>query len=136
MRQTRAMGWRPLPGDDHTPPARVGDVVGRVLRHMGAPAPSSLETVFGEWPAIVGERIAAHAEPVSIQGGTLTVRVSDAAWANQLRWLERDLLAHLERALGPDVVRAVEVRVGPAGAGRTRPSRGGTSRGAGRLQRR
>ena len=123
MRQTRAMGWRPLPGDDHAPPAKVGEVVGRVLRHMGAPSASSLETVFGRWPALVGERIAAHAEPVAIRSGTLTVRVSDAAWGNQLRWLERDLVQQLEGALGPDAVRAIEVRIGPE-PGRSRPERG------------
>jgi predicted nucleic acid-binding Zn ribbon protein len=130
------MGWRPLPGDDHAPPARVGDVVGRVLRHLGAPSATSLETVFGQWPALVGDRIAANAEPVAIQRGTLTVRVSDAAWGNQLRWLERDLVAQLERSLGPDVVRAIEVRVGPPGGGRERPGRSTRGRAGVRPQRR
>jgi len=130
------MGWRPLPGDDHSPPTPVGDVVGRVLRHLGAPSATSLETVFGEWPALVGARIAAHAEPIGIQRGTLTVRVADAAWANQLRWLERDLLVQLERSLGPDVVRAIEVRVGPPGGDRGGSGRNGRARRGVRPQRR
>lgn len=108
------MRWRPLPGDDHTPPTPVGDSVARVLRHLGAPTAGALESVFGQWPTLVGERIAAHAEPVGINEGTLTVRVSDPAWANQLRWLERDLITQLEATLGAGVVRSIEVRTGAA----------------------
>jgi predicted nucleic acid-binding Zn ribbon protein len=109
----------------------VGDSVARVLRHLGAPTAGALETVFGEWPRLVGDRIAAHAEPVSVQRGTLTVRASDATWANQLRWLEGDLLRRLEGTLGPGVIESIEVRLEPPGgrapvrARGPRPSRGG-----------
>jgi predicted nucleic acid-binding Zn ribbon protein len=118
------MSWRPLPGDG-PPPIAVGSVVERVLRHLGAPTPDALETVFGRWASLVGDQIAARAEPVGLTAGILTVRAEDPAWANQLRWLERDLLARLDEVLGQGVVTAIEVRVGPAGrpGGRGRSSR-------------
>jgi predicted nucleic acid-binding Zn ribbon protein len=106
------MGWRPLPGDDRRPPVHVSNTVERVLRHLGAPSASALETVFGQWEALVGERVAAHAEPVAVADGRLTVRAEDPAWASQLRWLERDLVHRLSAALGPGVVTAIDVRVG------------------------
>jgi predicted nucleic acid-binding Zn ribbon protein len=119
------MGWRPLPRDDRDPPAPVGDVVEHLLRHLGAPAPDALDLVFGQWESLVGARIAAQAEPVAINAGTLAVRATDPAWGNQLRWLEQDLLTRLAAVLGPDVVTAIEVRVGPAGrAPRRRSTRG------------
>ena len=108
------MAWRPLPGDDHRLPRPLGDSIARVLRHLGAPAPGALETVFGEWERLVGARIAAHAEPVAVHDGVLTVRATDAAWANQLRWLERDVLERIQAVVGEDVIRAIEVRSGPA----------------------
>jgi predicted nucleic acid-binding Zn ribbon protein len=118
------MPWRPLPGDDRPGPVPVGSAVERVLRHLGAPSAGALERVFGEWPALVGERVASHAEPVTIADGRLVVRVDDPAWASQLRWLEQDLLARLEASLGTGVVTAIEVRVGPEDrAGRRRPGR-------------
>jgi predicted nucleic acid-binding Zn ribbon protein len=107
------MGWRPLPGDDHRPPVHVSSTVERVLRHLGAPTAGALETVFGQWPALVGERVAAHAEPVAVADGRLTVRAEDPAWASQLRWLEGDLVRRLGAALGPGVVTSIDVRVGP-----------------------
>ncbi|HEX7095221.1 MAG TPA: DciA family protein, partial [Acidimicrobiales bacterium] len=47
-----------------------------------------------------------------IDRGVLTVRAGDPAWANQLQWLERDLLRRLEDALGPGVIRSIVVRTG------------------------
>jgi predicted nucleic acid-binding Zn ribbon protein len=121
------MGWRPLPADDHRPPVHVASTVERVLRHLGAPSVSALETVFGQWEALVGERVAAHATPVAVADGRLTVRAEDPAWASQLRWLEGDLVARLGQALGPGVVRAIDVRIGPEN--RPRSGRSGRSRG-------
>jgi predicted nucleic acid-binding Zn ribbon protein len=117
------MGWRPLPRDDGAPPVPVGSAVERVLRHLGAPKADTLGRVFGEWATLVGAKIAAHAEPVEITDGRLVVRAQDPAWANQLRWLERDLLARLDVTLGVGVVTAVDVRVGTA-AGAPRMRRG------------
>lgn len=117
------MAWRPLPGDDHRLPRTIGESLSRVLRHLGAPAPDALETVFGQWERLVGARVAANAEPVSVHDGVLTVRAVDAAWANQLRWLERDLLERIREVVGDDVIRSIEVRTGPAnvrGRGRSR----------------
>jgi predicted nucleic acid-binding Zn ribbon protein len=108
------MGWRPLPGDDHRPPVHVANSMERVLRHLGAPSVDALETVFGQWATLVGERVAEHADPVAIENGRLTVRAEDPAWANQLRWLERDLVTRLGDALGPGVVTSIDVRVGAA----------------------
>jgi predicted nucleic acid-binding Zn ribbon protein len=120
------MGWRPLPSDEHRPPVHVGTSVERVLRHLGAPTSDALETVFGRWATLVGPKIAAHAAPIGVATGRLTVRADDPAWANQLRWLEQELLDRLASALGPGVVTAIDVRVGPADAGRPgyqRPAR-------------
>ena len=116
------MGWRPLPADDHRPPVHVASSMERVLRHLGAPSVDALETVFGQWPALVGERVAEHAEPVAVENGRLIVRAEDPAWASQLRWLERDLVARVSDALGAGVVTSIEVRVGPAsGVANLRP---------------
>jgi predicted nucleic acid-binding Zn ribbon protein len=108
------MGWKPLPGRDHEPPAKIGDALDRVLRHLGAPAPSVLTTVFDRWPDLVGSQVAAHATPVGLESGTLSVRVDDPAWGSQLRWLERDLVGRVNALLGSPVVQAIEVRVGEA----------------------
>ena len=78
------------------------------------PSADTLGTVFGRWPTLVGEQVAAHATPVRLRHGTLSVTVDDPVWATQLRWLEADLVARLSGALGEGVVARIEVRVKPA----------------------
>ena len=114
------MTWRPLPqpadGDDEgRPPRPLGDSLGVVARHLGAPPPEALARLFQQWDDLVGAAVAAHARPVSLTRGTLVVAVDQPGWAAQLGWLQDDLLRRLAETLGPDVVTELVVRVRPAG---------------------
>lgn len=78
------------------------------------PTADALGAVFGRWPALVGEQVAAHAKPLRLRHGSLSIAVDDPVWATQIRWLESDLVARLTEALGPGVVERIEVRVRPS----------------------
>jgi|GEM_PF-241080 len=84
-----------------------------VVRELGGPALSSasLSGVFGQWREVVGDAIADHADPISIDNGCLAVAVDQPGWATQLRFLEADLLARIAERVGPAVVTSLEVRV-------------------------
>ncbi len=107
------MSWRPLPGPAGGEPRPVGESLGRIARHLGAPPPGALTLVFDGWEELVGPAVAAHARPVSLARGTLVVAVDQPAWAAQLSWLEADLLRRFDERLGVGVVRALTVRVRP-----------------------
>ena len=70
-------------------------------------------TVFDRWDALVGERMAAHVQPVSLRRGRLVVSVDDPAWASQLIWIEHDVIERLNAELGSDSVTTLDVRVRP-----------------------
>ncbi len=73
-----------------TPPKALG----------GSPIPQ------GVWEAALGTRIARRAEPVRIDKGVLFVRVTSAAWANELALLAADILSQLrERGVEADSLR-------------------------------
>ncbi len=107
------MTWRPLGGRGDHDPRPVGESLGRIARHLGAPPPSALTSVFDGWEDLVGAAVAAHVRPVSLARGTLVVAVDEAAWAAQLTWLESDLLRRFDERLGAGVVTALSVRVRP-----------------------
>jgi predicted nucleic acid-binding Zn ribbon protein len=44
------------------------------------------------WPAIVGETVAAHTTPVAIQNGALVIETDNVAWSQQLAFLEREII--------------------------------------------
>ncbi|HEX2043146.1 MAG TPA: DUF721 domain-containing protein [Acidimicrobiales bacterium] len=107
------MTWRPLPGPGGSEPRPVGESLGRIARHLGAPTPAALTQLFDRWEELVGAAVGAHARPVSLARGVLVVAVDEPAWAAQLRWLESDLLRRFDLHLGAGVVRGITVRVRP-----------------------
>jgi Dna[CI] antecedent, DciA len=58
-------------------------------------SPFQLAIPYGAWKEAVGAKIASRAAPLSLQSGTLTVRVTTSAWAQELSLLESDLRARL-----------------------------------------
>jgi predicted nucleic acid-binding Zn ribbon protein len=70
-------------------------------------------SVFGRWPAVVGEQIATHATPTTLNDGVLTVSAESTAWATQLRMVQAQLLAKIAAAVGDGVVKSLRI-VGPA----------------------
>lgn len=94
----------------------MGDVL-RSLRSDGGARPPTTVTalggLFGRWDDIVGPAVAAHVQPVSLDGDVLVVRVDDPAWATQLKFLERSMRDRLAEVAGVTIGR-VEVRVGEA----------------------
>jgi predicted nucleic acid-binding Zn ribbon protein len=99
-----------------------------VLRSMRAPSTRQIGGVFQRWSEAVGETVATHATPVSLEQGRLVVEVDEPGWATQLRYLEPELLRKLAAVAGEGTVTSIELRVarGAKGAKSTGPRhRGG-----------
>jgi predicted nucleic acid-binding Zn ribbon protein len=68
-----------------------------------------------DWPQVVGAQIASVTEPLSISAdGTLWVRVSTAAWMNELSLLAPTLLKRLNDVPGRQPVKQLRFRLGRA----------------------
>lgn len=77
---------------------------------LGAPRVDAIVAVHEQWAAIVGAELVAHAHPLSIESGQLRVGVDSPAWASHLRWSETEIVARIDRLVGPGVVTAVTTR--------------------------
>lgn len=69
--------------------------------------------VYGVWMRTLPKRVVQNALPVRLERGTLWVHVTSPVWAQELSFLERDLLEKLKRVPGAAVVRTIRFRVGP-----------------------
>jgi predicted nucleic acid-binding Zn ribbon protein len=67
------------------------------------------------WSEVVGERIAAVAEPVSQRGGEVTVSCSDSVWAQELDLMQGQLLQRLGDRLGEQAPQSLRFRVNNGG---------------------
>ncbi|MEZ5246807.1 MAG: DUF721 domain-containing protein [Acidimicrobiales bacterium] len=95
----------------HRDPQRLGRALDRLMGTLRAPSVDVLDSVFTKWPEIVGDEVAAHSRPLSIDGHTLVVTVDDANWASELRWLENEVISRVAAVSGSDRVSALNVRV-------------------------
>jgi predicted nucleic acid-binding Zn ribbon protein len=59
------------------------------------------------WDREVGEAIAARAQPASYRAGVLAVRVSSAAWMQELQFMKDEIRERLNARLGEELVRDI-----------------------------
>jgi predicted nucleic acid-binding Zn ribbon protein len=80
------------------PPSRLGEALGKWLSKAGLTRRLELAQAVDHWAATVGPQIAAvtRAEAVNAEG-TLWVRVSSSAWANELSLMAPRILAKLNQ---------------------------------------
>ena len=94
-------------------PKGLESVLDSLTAAMGWESPLAKSELLVAWPALVGEEVAAHAQPESVEDGQLTVRCDSTAWAQQLRAMRTTVLARIAerhpaagiesiRFLGPD----------------------------------
>lgn len=102
------------PGPDTRDPQLLATVTRDLARSRGWSVRVAEGSVFGRWPGLVGQQIAAHATPTSLRDGVLTVSAETTAWATQLRMVQAQLLAKIASAVGDGVVSSLKI-VGPMG---------------------
>ncbi len=83
-------------------PRGVAEVVETFTTSMGWESPLARAELLASWGDIVGPETAAHAEPVGIEEGVLTVRCDSTAWAQQLRTMRGAVITRIvERHAAP-----------------------------------
>ena len=90
-------------------PMRAG--IDRLLKHLRAPTTPIVQSVFADWPALVGDLVGAHTRPIEVVDGRLTIEVDDPAWAAELRWLADELVERIQTGLGTREINEIHVRI-------------------------
>jgi len=96
---------------DSDGPQRVGRALDRLMGSLRAPSVDVLDSVFTKWPEIVGDEVAAHCRPLSIDGETLIIAADDSTWASELRWLENEVISRVAEVSKSQRISALNVRV-------------------------
>ena len=102
------------PGPDVRDPQLFGSATQDLAKVRGWGSRVAEGSVFGRWRAVVGDQIADHANPTSLNEGVLTVSAESTAWATQLRMVQSQLLAKIAAAVGDGVVTSLKI-MGPVG---------------------
>jgi predicted nucleic acid-binding Zn ribbon protein len=87
---------------------RIDDVLASLLRQRKTWRTGlAFADIRRDWPQIVGPEIAAHARPVHLARGRLDIACDHDVWRAELQFLKPELLARMEEALGPGVVKDI-----------------------------
>ncbi|HUH07800.1 MAG TPA: DUF721 domain-containing protein [Egibacteraceae bacterium] len=103
----------PFKPEARSGPARLDGLLDALARRSGWGRRLEGARVHGLWAQIAGEQLAAHAEPVRLQGGVLVIRADSAMWATQVRYLSSDIAQRANQVLGAQPVKRVSVVTGP-----------------------
>jgi predicted nucleic acid-binding Zn ribbon protein len=81
----------------------------KILRRLGAPSSlDTMEVVFTRWAEVAGPELAAHAQPVRVQGTTLIVAADHPTWVTRCRMEGAAIVAAIH-SMGDTTVQRVEV---------------------------
>ncbi len=93
-------------------PRRASELIGSVLDDLGLEGTSALLRIAECWEAVVGAEVARHCQPSRLRGTVLEATVDTSVWCQQLQLRQREILAALQRELGPDAPGELWLRVG------------------------
>ena len=100
-------------------PSPIADALASYLKQSGFSKRLQQASIIEEWETLVGPQIAAVTLPESVtRDGLLRVRVSTAAWANELSLMSPRILARLNAGR---TGRVKEIRWIPGPLDRPRP---------------
>ncbi len=87
----------------------------RLLASLGALRQScdAGDLVCAAWKQAVGKKVANHTCAIKLVRERLVVEVEDWIWQRNLKGLSRQILANLEKAVGPGIVADIEFRIMP-----------------------
>lgn len=104
------MSWRAA----HSPDDDVVEIAAsleRITSRLGIPSARTMSTIANCWPKVVGEVVAAHAQPVALRDGVLVVRVDAPQWRTELKWMAGQVADRLNAEIGSDVVEQLKISV-------------------------
>ncbi|WP_293769576.1 DciA family protein [uncultured Corynebacterium sp.] len=88
----------------------LGDVLRDTIQSQGWEAELGHGWIFGHWPEIVGDAIAAHTAPEKVENQVLYVSCDHSNWATNLRYLQGEILKKIAAKVGDDVILALRIQ--------------------------
>ena len=91
----------------------LGAVLEKVLQQYRPKQDQALLRVWDIWEKAVDSAMAANARPAAFKGSILLVHVSNSIWLHHLRFMEKELIARINQALGAESVHTIRLKIGP-----------------------
>lgn len=92
-------------------PSQVREALQKYLEKSGIAEHIEAASVVPEWAGLVGPAIAAVTTPLRVSEKTLVVGVRSSAWMNELKMMEREIVARLNAGKPRQVVEKIRFQM-------------------------
>ena len=90
----------------------ISDILTAALNKYRPAQDTHMTRIWEVWDRSVGRPIAMNAKPDVFKDGTLSVNVSSSAWIHQLKFLEKEMMANLNREMDAQVITRIRFKIG------------------------
>ncbi|MFC1799015.1 DUF721 domain-containing protein [Thermodesulfobacteriota bacterium] len=91
---------------------RIGRVLDQVLHTYRQGSDMALNRIWEQWDHVVGEKIAANAQPAAFKGRLLVVNVSSSVWLHQLQFSKMGIIDRLNDTFGEKLIDDIRFKIG------------------------
>ena len=90
----------------------ISDILTKALGRYRPAMDTEMTRIWDIWDDAVGSPIAMNAKPDAFKDGLLFVNVSSSAWIHQLKFLEKEVIANLNKQLDAPLVNRIRFKIG------------------------
>lgn len=90
----------------------ISDILTKALGKYRPAMDTEMTRIWDIWDAAVGSPIAMNAKPDAFKDGMLFVNVSSSTWIHQLKFLEKEMIANLNKQLDAPLVKGIRFKIG------------------------
>jgi predicted nucleic acid-binding Zn ribbon protein len=95
-----------------TDPQLLGEALTNLIEERDWKSGVAEGSLFTQWAVIVGDDIAQHASPISINENVLTIQTTSTAWATQLTLVNNEILKTIQSNPFGTTIESVSI-IGP-----------------------
>ncbi|MEH0019058.1 MAG: DUF721 domain-containing protein [Desulfobacter sp.] len=90
----------------------ISDILTKALGKYRPAKDTDMTVIWDIWDTAVGSPIAMNAKPDAFKDGVLSVNVSSSAWIHQLKFLEKEMIANLNKHLDTHLITRIRFKIG------------------------
>ncbi len=90
----------------------ISDILAKALGKYRPAMDTAMTQIWDIWDTAVGSPIAMNAKPDAFKDGELSVNVSSSAWIHQLKFLEKEMIANLNKHMDKPLITRIRFKIG------------------------
>lgn len=90
----------------------IGDILAKALPKYRPAQKNEITMIWDIWDLALGNPVAQNAKPDSFKNGLLQITVSSSVWIQQLKFLEKEMIANLNTQLNTPLITKLRFKIG------------------------